>query len=344
MELDSKQLGRIRRVANPRDVWTSESLDLTPWLAENIDVLADVLGLTLEVVGTEVPTGDFRVDIHARDGDGRSVVIENQLERSDHGHLGQCIVYASELKASTVVWVSPKFRDDHRGAIDWLNQRTDLNVHFFAVELSVVQIGESGPRAPVFEVVARPNDWQQIVAAANINRPGDAKETSALNVMKQEFFAEVLLAVNEQRPNIRQPAPTTGSWLQFASGPFGHWAIAVPGDQRLRVEAYIDTGFAETNKQLFDELESTQAQLNSQVGETLIWESLETRRASRVCLYRNLNWDDSESRTAAKKWAATSLVKMYDAMNDTLRARAKDLKQMYALSSGTQVAAKHQDS
>ena len=97
VELDSKNLGRLRRVANARDVWTSESADFTPWLADNIDVLADELGMSLTVTGTEVLVGEFRLDIRAEDQDGRLVVIENQLERTDHSHLGQCLVYASGL-------------------------------------------------------------------------------------------------------------------------------------------------------------------------------------------------------------------------------------------------------
>src|SRR5205085_2449499 len=122
--------------------WLSESGDFTPWLAENIDVLAEELGMTLTITATEVPVGDFRLDILAQDGEGRTVIIENQLERTDHSHLGQCIVYASGLEASTVVWVAPLFRDDFRRVLDWLNERTDLGVNFLGVELGVVQVGD----------------------------------------------------------------------------------------------------------------------------------------------------------------------------------------------------------
>ncbi len=103
--LDSKQLGRLQRVANPRTVWFSEAGDFTPWLAQNIDVLAEALGLTLTVTATEVSVGDFRLDILAETDDGRVVVIENQLERTDHGHLGQCLVYASGLEPGSTVAV-----------------------------------------------------------------------------------------------------------------------------------------------------------------------------------------------------------------------------------------------
>jgi len=124
----------------------SESGDFTPWLAENIDVLADALEMTLTVVATEVRIGDFRLDIHAKDGNDRSVVIENQLERTDHGHLGQCLVYASGLDASTVIWVAPNFREEFRSALDWLNEHTDSELGFFGVEIGIVQIGHGPPR------------------------------------------------------------------------------------------------------------------------------------------------------------------------------------------------------
>lgn len=149
MELDGKGLGRLRHVANARGVWLSESGDFTPWLFENLDVLADELGMTLTPIAMEVPVGEFRLDIQAQTPDGRIVIVENQLERTDHGHLGQLLVYASGLEASAVVWVAPRFRDDHRRTLDWLNERTDTGVDFFGVEVSVVQIGDSGPRAPM---------------------------------------------------------------------------------------------------------------------------------------------------------------------------------------------------
>jgi hypothetical protein len=160
--LDGAGLGRLRRVAQPRDVWPTEAADFTPWLAANLDVLADELGMALALVATEVPVGEFRLDIKAETADGKIVIVENQLERTDHGHLGQLLVYASGLEAAIVVWVAPSFRDDHRRTLDWMNERTDEAVSFFGVEVAIVQIAD-GPRAPVFEVVSRPNDWQKQV-------------------------------------------------------------------------------------------------------------------------------------------------------------------------------------
>jgi hypothetical protein len=309
MELDSKNLGRLRRVANARDVWTSESGDFTPWLAQNIDVLADELGIALTVTGTEVLVGECRLDIRAEDEEGRVVVIENQLERTDHGHLGQCIVYASGLEAATVVWISPQFREDFRRAFDWLNERTDLGVAFFGVEVGVVQIGDEGPLAPVFEVVARPNDWQKAVKAAAGGVGSAARGTvTPLNARRQDFYADLLSAVVAEQPAIRLPARGRDSWIAFASGPFGYWAVSQASDGRLRLEAYLDTGDKTLNKRLFDEFASSADRWNNAVGMELSWERLDDRRASRIAAYHPLALDDEVAREAARQWAVSALL------------------------------------
>ncbi len=203
--LDGAGLGRLRHVAQAREVWPSEAGHLTPWLAANLDVLADELGLSLTLVATEVPVGDFRLDIQAETADGRVLIIENQLERTDHGHLGQIMVYASGLEAALVIWVAPTFRDDHRRTLDWLNERTDEGLNVFGVEVGIVQIG-GGPKAPVFDVVARPNDWQKhvkAVAAANAQQPPGV---TPLNEVRQDFFHDVLQRISTAKPAVRVPA------------------------------------------------------------------------------------------------------------------------------------------
>ena len=313
-------------MASPRDVWTSESGDFTPWLAANIDVLADELGMTLTVVGTEVQVGEFRLDIKAEDSEGRAVVIENQLERTDHSHLGQCLVYASGLEASTVVWVATSFRDEFRRTLDWLNERTDVGINFFGVELGVVQIGESGPRAPVFEVVARPNGWLKDAKNAGNSAGQTAATVSPLNASRQDLFAEILTDFIALQPSVRMPARARGAHVAFASGPFGWWSLAVVGDGRLRVEAYLDTGDKNINKSLFDEFYAQVSDWETAVGFTLQWERLDDRRSCRVAAYSDLNLDDNDSRSNAQTWAARTLNAMYRHLNEVLRERSKQLK------------------
>ena len=326
MELDHKNLGRLRRVASPRDVWASESGDFTPWLSENIDVLADALGMGLTVTGTEVPVGQFRLDIRAEDGDGRVVVIENQLERTDHSHLGQCLLYASGLDASTVIWIAPEFRDDFRRTFDWLNERTDLGINFFGVEVSVVQIGDEGPRAPVFDVVSRPNGWQKTVKGAGVAGGTSPAGVSLLNVRRQDLFVEILTELIERYPAIRMPARNNRNWLSFASGPFGTWSVAVTSDGQLKVEAYLDSGTGERNDRLFAEMLEGRESWEQSVGMPLSWEPIDGRRACRIAAYHALDLDDEASCAEAKEWAVRSLGAMYGAMNDKLRSRASAIR------------------
>ncbi|OUS97342.1 DUF4268 domain-containing protein [Rhodococcus sp. NCIMB 12038] len=319
-ELDSKNLGRLRRIADARSVWTSESGDFTPWLAENIDVLAEALGMSLAVVSTEVWVGDFRLDIHAKDDNDRSVVIENQLERTDHGHLGQCLVYASGLGASTVVWVAPKFREEFRSALDWLNEHTTNEIGFFGVEVGIVQIG-SGPPAPVFDIVSRPNDWQKTVKTAG--NAAEARPVTPKNAARQRLFAEILTAANTRQPALSVPTPQRGNWISFAKGPFGYWCLSVISDGRLRVEAYIDTYEKERNKALFDEFAADAEGWKVKTGLELSFERLDDRIASRIAVYKPVDLDDPADREAARRWGVDALIAMYDAMNVHLRASAK---------------------
>lgn len=157
-------LGRLSQVP-PHAVWPHEALDFTPWLLDNADVLSDVLGMDLELEAAEHPIGGFSLDLIGKDrASGERVIIENQLETSNHGHLGQILTYAGGTDPSTIIWVAPAFRDEHRAALEWLNERTDENTRFFAVQVSVVKIGDSLP-APLLTLVVQPNDWGKAVKA-----------------------------------------------------------------------------------------------------------------------------------------------------------------------------------
>ncbi len=317
-----RALGVVDQEPSPRQVWLSEAGDFTPWLAENIDVLAEELGEPLTVIAQEVPVGDFRLDIQAQTQDGRTVVIENQLERTDHSHLGQLLVYASGLEAAAVVWVAPRFRDEFRRTLDWLNERTDTGVDFFGVEVGVVQVGDQGPRAPVFEVVARPNDWQKGVKGGGPKSP-----PSTLNEARQQFFAEVLEGLAAQRAAIRVPRPQNQNWMAYASGPFGNWGLVFGVGGQLRIEIYLDTGDQETTKRLFDGLMAEAAQWAERIGIELQWERLDDRRASRIAVYYPaFDLDDGEQRALARTWCVGTALTLYDHFDAELRLRARALR------------------
>ncbi|RSD16296.1 DUF4268 domain-containing protein [Amycolatopsis eburnea] len=325
MGTDAYGLGRLERLANPRDIWKHEAGDFTPWLAANIDVLSDAIGLPLTVVGQEVLVGDFRVDIHATDPDGKNVIIENQLELSDHSHLGQLLVYASGLGASTAIWITTRLREEHRSALIWLNERTDADVRAFGIEVSVVHIGDS-PRAPVLDVVVEPNDWAKA-----------AKETSKAvaspkNQQRMAFFEDVFDLMATTYPAIRAPKLQAASWCSFASGPFGYYGLSFT-KQGYRVEIHLDTGSESSTKQIFDELAANRESMEQLVGYELNWDRLDENRSSRIATYLagfELETAGEDVRQQAVKWSverATALHQHFDGRLRSLAKAAKDAEQ-----------------
>ncbi len=175
-----QDLGRLNKVDDLRKVWSNEVNDFTPWLAleENLYILSETLGIELELEAQEKGVGQFRADILCKDTSGAWVLVENQLERTDHGHLGQLLTYASGLEAVTVVWIAAHFTDEHRSTLDWLNKITDESYRFFGLEVELWQIDDS-PMAPKFNVVSTPNDWSR-----SFGRAARAVDESNLSAKK----------------------------------------------------------------------------------------------------------------------------------------------------------------
>jgi hypothetical protein len=177
------ELGTLLEVGL-RDAWNHEAQSFTPWLAVHLDALAQKLGISLELEGQEVPVDSFSADILARNPvDDTLVLIENQLEGSDHTHLGQIMTYLAGLEAHTVIWVAADFREAHLSALKWLNENTNDSFSFFAVKVKAVRIGDS-PIAPVFEVLARPNNWERKLHAI----AQDTRQMSSLGQFRKEFW------------------------------------------------------------------------------------------------------------------------------------------------------------
>ena len=168
------QLGKITREHDLRTVWSNEAQAFTPLLAEHLDVLGDALGITIELEERESSVGAFSLDILARDQDsGEAVVIENQIEQSDHEHLGKLITYASGKDAKYIVWIVKDAREEHRAAIEWLNKISDDTIGFFLVEIQLWRIDDSKP-APKFEVVEQPNGWSKAAKITGVSEGGAA--------------------------------------------------------------------------------------------------------------------------------------------------------------------------
>lgn len=193
-----QKLGRLERV-KLREAWSTEAQDFTPWLAreENLAILSETLEVELQPEAQEKSVGPFRADILCRNADdgGTWVLIENQLERTDHLHLGQLLTYAAGLNAVTICWIAASFTDEHRAALDWLNEITDERFHFFGLEVELWRIGDSEP-APKFNLVSKPNDWRRSVIEIV-----DPDRTSPLRRQRYAFWTQS----DEAFGNRRQP-------------------------------------------------------------------------------------------------------------------------------------------
>lgn len=306
-------LGELTRI-DARSVWKNEATEFTPWLAANISLLGQALGLDLEVSATEVDVGPFSVDIVATDlSTGHLVVIENQLDPTDHSHLGQLITYAAGQAAASLVWVAPRFRDEHRQALDWLNANTAEDVNFFGVEVELLQVSGSIP-APHFKLVAEPNEWAKAQKSASA-------APSELGLRYQQFLSSVLDRFKQLRPFFTSASRvSTDNWFQFAAGRAGFnfsWSIAA--GSRMRAELYIDVGDREQNKALFDQLRAQSQELEAQIGHPLTWERLDDKKGCRIAIYRDTDPDSFDHDAELIEWAAQTMVSLADVLRPLVK-------------------------
>lgn len=284
-----RDLGQIQRV-NLREVWPHEASDFSPWLAEHIEDLGASLGMELELQSLEKPVGAFSLDLFAREvGTNRNVIVENQLESTNHDHLGKLLTYAAGCDSNVIVWIAREFRDEHRQALDWLNQHTDEDTEFFGVLIEVWTIDNSRP-APNFMPVIAPNQWQR-EAVRNVR----GRNISPRRLQYQSFFQDLIddlrdrnftTASKGQPQNWYSFATGFGQRLQFGAN-FGQGNIA-------RVELYIDAHDKEWNKEFFDRLLEQTEFIESKLQSKLEWERLDERRACRVAVVRPGSIDDEE--------------------------------------------------
>lgn len=297
-------MGRLQTI-DPKTIWPNEALDFTPWLRENVDLLADVLGLDLEIHEAEVPVGGFNVDLVGEDvTNGRRLIVENQLQPSDHGHLGQLLTYAGGLDAATIVWVTTAVREEHRQALDWLNRHTDREVAFFGLQIEVVQIGDSMPAANL-KPIATPNDWGR-----NIKRATERTEPSEVATARQRFFHAVLTELKARKPGITNATRVgLNNWFSFAAGRSGFiYSWSFTGNRTFRAELYIDAGDAETNAGYVRALLQRQEEFEKVVGQRLEWDPMEGRRAARISVSRPLPTGDPSEDAELRNWAVETLL------------------------------------
>jgi hypothetical protein len=307
-------LGRLERV-KLREVWKNEAEHFTPWLAQedNLKLLGETLGLQLELESQEKEVGPFRADILCKDAyEGSWVLIENQLERTDHTHLGQLMTYAAGLDTVTIVWVAERFTEEHRAALDWLNEITEERFSFFGLEVELWRIGSS-EIAPKFNVVSKPNNWTRSVRKSTRRR-----EMTEYQQIQFEFwtaFAEHMKNKSSMSPG--EPGPR--HWMGFPMNRVGFHLAAVayafdietgePGPE-LRVDLSIKGPNAKANYEL---LKTQQERIESKVGQSLLWvpPQRKTKYMYRIALRKKAEFSDQKTWPEHHEWLRENLEKMY---------------------------------
>ncbi len=297
-------LGRLKRIAL-REYWEREDTGFTPWLAEeeNVALLSEAIGLELEVQATEASVGPFRADVLCRDtADGSLVLVENQIERTDHSHLGQVMTYAAGLGAVTVVWIAKRFTEEHRAALDWLNEISRDEIRFFGLEVELWQIGDSVP-APKFNVVAKPNDWTREVREAATSPRGPHTETQQLY---QDYWRS-FVAFNEERGSrFRMTTPTAGSWWGWGIGKTGYMLVAritARSDEAGVFLAVKGPG----GSARFDALQQDDATIERELGFAVDWLPKPGRKESQISTACKTTLQDRSAWPDLHRWMVERL-------------------------------------
>lgn len=308
-------LGKIQMVPL-RSIWKNEAQDFTPWLADNIEELGEALGLELEYEDREVSVGPYSADILARDaGTGKYVVIENQLEKTNHDHLGKCITYSAVLDASAVVWIASDFTEEHKKALDWLNDHTSDEIAFYGVKLELIQIDNSRP-AIQFNIQSLPNEV--VRQAVKSKESGELSETKKIQLKFWDSFREALANTGKIRV-LQKSAPKY--WYDIALGKSGvHLSnIFNTNSKRIGLRVYIKSTeveewlpYFENNKQVIEE----------EIGDKLEWNPNPNKKDKIIALNRGFDYEKVESWEEGINWLVQKTIIFKMVFGDLIKQRS----------------------
>ncbi|MBN8702771.1 MAG: DUF4268 domain-containing protein [Bacteroidetes bacterium] len=275
-------LGELKKL-DLRKQWPHEALDFTKWLAkeENIQILADELEISVEEIKVEEATGRYNADIVAKEANtGRVIIIENQLETTDHKHLGQILTYASAHDASIIVWVVKDYTEEHKQAIDWFNRNMPETISFFLAQLELWQINDSLP-APKFNIISEPNNWAKTIKQAGRIEKGSPSE---LKLLQQRFWSEFKEFVNKEKPQTilnlgRTPRPQHWFDISIGSSKVNLSLTFNSKQEQVGCELYI-----RKDANLYERLKAQKEIIEAEIGYSLDWMDLPESAAFRVTL------------------------------------------------------------
>ena len=315
--MKKRPLGTLETV-NLREYWKYEDTDFTPWLAEeeNISHLGHSLQMDLEVQEQEASVGPFRADILCRNLDDESIVlIENQLERTDHTHLGQILTYAAGLDAVTTIWIAERFTEEHRAALDWFNEITQDEFRFFGVEVELLRIGDSHP-APRFNVVSKPNNWSK--TAREVARTSGA--TPETQEFRLTFWSGFIELMKSRGTSLRIPDPKPEYHLAYPMGRSGFRLATLISRRDGYVAVHFDV-FGRSKEAHYRLLESQRSEIQDELGIPILWREGGDGIKWRLWAKQDANTEDREKWPTLQSWLLDTL----NAFDRVLRPRIKAL-------------------
>lgn len=284
----NKKLAKIKKV-DLREVFVHEATDFTKWLAqqENLDLLGEEIGIDIKLIQIEANVGKFNVDILAEEeSSGRKIIIENQLENTNHDHLGKIITYASGYDAEIIIWIVRNYREEHQKAVDWLNEHTDEHISFFLIKIELWQIENSDP-APKFEIVVSPNEWVKAIKTDAAS--GKLTDTK---IQQLEFWKKFRDYVRTNDTKIRLKTPLPRHYYDISMGNSdAHIVLLINSRENyLSCEIYINK-----NKDLFKFLHERKEEIEKEIGERAEWE--DARVSSRIKIKKEISnvFDQNEA-------------------------------------------------
>ncbi len=256
-------------------MWKREDAHFTKWLADNIDYLNEIIDLDISVESIEEKVGPYRVDIFGESGDGRKIIIENQLEKTDHTHLGQLITYLVNLDVKVAIWITSDPTDEHQAVIEWLNEITPDDLSFYLIKIEGIKIKGQDSVAPLFTIIEGPTEERKKIGA-------EKKEFAQRHVVRKKFWTQFLEEMNKQSTLCQNISPSDDSWIAIGIGKSGIGLNLVISRSYARTEIYINRGSIEENKETFDKLAASKAAIETAFGGPLVWERMESKVTSRI--------------------------------------------------------------
>lgn len=313
-----RKLSRIKEIKNLREIWANEATDFTNWLAqeENLNLLSETIGVDLDLVKTEAVVGRYSVDILAKESNtGRNVIIENQIEPTNHDHLGKVVTYAAGHDASLAVWIVREAKEEHAKAIEWLNEHTDDSLGFFLLEIKVLQIDDSSP-APQFRIIVKPNEW-----AKAIKSDSNSKELTDTKQRQLQFWTDFRAYMEKKNTSFSCRLPHPQHWYDFSIGTsFAHLNLEINTQKEmLSCGLYIPR-----NKDLFGFLQSRKSVIEEKLG---ICKWVDASIASRILItksFEDVIPNDNSSRDEEFKWFYTKLLEFKKVFSPMIKEFSKN--------------------